>query len=58
MRSSNEVYIQGSIVSDDTIKKFVVTAIALASFVVWILSNHDKPSCFGHCLTDISAQRR
>jgi hypothetical protein len=49
---------QSSIVSDDTIKKLVVTAIALTSFAVWILFNSDKPSCVGHCVTDISAQRR
>jgi hypothetical protein len=50
--------ISGSIVSDKTIKKFVVTALALVSFAVWMLFGHASPSCTNHCVTDISAQRR
>jgi hypothetical protein len=50
--------ISGSIVSDETIKKFVVTALVLASFAVWMLFGQASPSCAGHCVTDISAQRR
>jgi hypothetical protein len=50
--------ISGSIVSDETIKKFVVTALALVSFAIWMLFGHASPSCAGHCVTDISAQHR
>jgi hypothetical protein len=45
-------------VSDETIKKFVVTILALVSFAVWILFGHASPSCADRCVTDISAQRR
>jgi hypothetical protein len=45
-------------VSDETIKKFVVTALALVSFAIWLLFGHASPNCAGHCVTDISAQHR
>jgi hypothetical protein len=44
--------------SDDTIRKLVVTALALASLVVWMLFGQIGPNCSSHCVTDISAQRR
>jgi hypothetical protein len=45
-------------VSDETIKKFVVTALALISFATWMIFGHASPSCADRCVTDISAQRR
>jgi hypothetical protein len=44
--------------SDETIKRFVVTTLVLASFAAWMMFSNGKPDCSGHCVTDISAQHR
>jgi hypothetical protein len=44
--------------SDEAIKKFVVTLIALISFAVWMMLGHGEPNCSVRCVTDISAQHR
>jgi nicotinamide riboside transporter PnuC len=44
-------------VNDATVKKIIVTLIALMLFVIWNRSEQVK-ECMNDCTTDISAQRR
>ena len=44
--------------SDDMLKKIIVTVIAITIFVMWNLAKHHYPDCTINCVTDFSATRK
>ena len=45
--------------SDDTLKKIVVTAVALIGLAIWTMSGHvEQSECLNNCPTDLSASKR
>ena len=47
------------VVTDNTLKKVIVTAIAFVGLAVWLAREPEKSKdCPNHCVTDFSASRR
>jgi hypothetical protein len=47
------------LVTDNTLKKIIVTAIVFVGLAVWLAREPEKSKdCPNHCVTDFSASRR
>jgi len=46
--------------NDDSVKKIIVTAVALLGLASWMVLDHfeRKDECLNNCATDLSANRR